>query len=363
MPQCSQSSVPTLKDIAAKLGLSIGTVERALHNKGGYSAKTQARVLEEAARCGYVANPAASALRRAPINIAVVLPEPVDEDRYFFQYVWQGIDRALQELSVYKVQTFRHYADTNSDEFIGELEKMLEQEDPLPNGLITFTSTLPELSTVLDKYATHKIPVFLLNASEPSFEKYRYTLGAHHGVGKLGADIFSAIHKNTTGKLLVLGGSRTNIRQSTRANDFCTFVNRFCPRLTLMETHSYDRIQSKEFIRQYAKAFDDFVGIYAVSARETLGMCESVHELGLSGKLTTVGMDVFPELLPYFEDDTLTASIYQYPAQQGYVAVKRLVSHITGAKEESSASSFTATVAFKSNAAAFTSNVFLMFAP
>ena len=72
-----ESATPKLKDIAQRLNLSVGTVQRALHNKGGYSRETQELVLREAARCGYVVNAAASALRRAPINLIVVFfPTP-----------------------------------------------------------------------------------------------------------------------------------------------------------------------------------------------------------------------------------------------------------------------------------------------
>jgi ABC-type sugar transport system substrate-binding protein len=74
----------------------------------------------------------------------------------------------------------------------------------------------------------------------------------------------------------------------------------------------------------------------------------------MSGKIITVGTDVFPELLPFFEDDTLTASIYQYPVQQGYMAVKAMVSDMTQTYFPYANLKFPATAVFKSNAEAFT---------
>lgn len=38
-------ATPTLKTIAENLGLSIGTVQRALHDKGGYSEETRQMIL------------------------------------------------------------------------------------------------------------------------------------------------------------------------------------------------------------------------------------------------------------------------------------------------------------------------------
>ena len=46
----------TIKDIAAKCGVSIGSVDRALHNRKGISPRTRDRILETARTLGYVPN-------------------------------------------------------------------------------------------------------------------------------------------------------------------------------------------------------------------------------------------------------------------------------------------------------------------
>ena len=90
--------VARLKDIAANLHISIGTVQKVLHNKGGYSDETKAKVLAEARRLNYSTNIAASSLKRSKIVIAAVLPKPEGENKFFFQYVWEGLDRACSEI-------------------------------------------------------------------------------------------------------------------------------------------------------------------------------------------------------------------------------------------------------------------------
>lgn len=351
---------PTLKDIAQNLNLSIGTVQRALHNKGGYSKETQELVLKEAKRCGYIVNPAASALRRPPINLAVVFPSPVEENRYFFQYVWKGIEKACQDLAIYNINILRHYADPSSETAAKELEAILADTESPVQGLITNASSDPRFLSALDKFAQNDIPTFLVNAVSKMDRRLCYSANANRGVGKLGADIFTAIHHTSSGKLLLLGGARENERQAARTNDFVRLLSKGCPELLILETHIYDnRPRLKSLIADYLQKFDDLVGIYAVSARETISMCEAVYEAGFSGKITTIGTDIFPELLPYFENDTLTASIYQYPAQQAYTAVKTIVSHIIQTDLVDSSLTFPSTAVFKSNAKEFCDLAFL----
>ena len=67
-----------IKDIARASGVSIGTVDRALHNKTGINAVTRTRVLSLAESMGYRPNLAARHLKSPKsFNIAVHLPREI----------------------------------------------------------------------------------------------------------------------------------------------------------------------------------------------------------------------------------------------------------------------------------------------
>lgn len=59
-------SLSGIKQLAKSLGISIGTVSRAMNNRYGVNPRTRARVLEEARRLGYVPNSAARRLKDHP---------------------------------------------------------------------------------------------------------------------------------------------------------------------------------------------------------------------------------------------------------------------------------------------------------
>jgi len=85
----------TIKILAEKLGLSKGTVSKALKDSHEISMVTKAKVLEAARELNYTPNHFASGLKsRKSRTIAVIVPEIVDS---FFSLSINGIDTATQK--------------------------------------------------------------------------------------------------------------------------------------------------------------------------------------------------------------------------------------------------------------------------
>jgi LacI family transcriptional regulator len=78
-----------VRDIARSLGISTGTVDRALHNRQGISPVTHKRVMQMAEKLGYRPNLAARFLSsRKQLAIGVCLPKEIAS---FFDSVRDGI--------------------------------------------------------------------------------------------------------------------------------------------------------------------------------------------------------------------------------------------------------------------------------
>jgi LacI family transcriptional regulator len=66
----------TLKDLAKELGLSVGTICKALNNSSEISEKTKTKVKKTALKKGYVTNFLGNALKNNPMKIiGVTLPQ------------------------------------------------------------------------------------------------------------------------------------------------------------------------------------------------------------------------------------------------------------------------------------------------
>src|SRR6185312_10082313 len=98
---------PGIKDIATALGVSIGTVDRALHERPGINPEARVRVLKMAQKLGYRPNVAARHLKlRRKLQISVNLPQEIAS---FFDALREGVEEAAAPFeSSIRIQ-FRSY--------------------------------------------------------------------------------------------------------------------------------------------------------------------------------------------------------------------------------------------------------------
>src|SRR6202012_4995467 len=86
----NEDKLPTIKEIAKRLNVSISTVSRALHNHPGIGLRTRTRVQELAQELDYQPNQAAISFKqRKTFTIGVVLPNLKEE---FFSEAINGIE-------------------------------------------------------------------------------------------------------------------------------------------------------------------------------------------------------------------------------------------------------------------------------
>jgi LacI family transcriptional regulator len=88
-----------IKDIAQLAGVSIGTVDRALHERGEVAEKTRKKILGIARELNYSPNLMAQALRsKKRYHLVSLLPVPDDENTFWDKHP-QGLTRAMDELN------------------------------------------------------------------------------------------------------------------------------------------------------------------------------------------------------------------------------------------------------------------------
>ena len=76
--------------IAEMANVSIGTVDRALHGRGGIKDATRQRILQIARQIGYTPNLAARALSvtKSSARIGVCMPREI---HFFYDQLWSGV--------------------------------------------------------------------------------------------------------------------------------------------------------------------------------------------------------------------------------------------------------------------------------
>ena len=83
----------TVKDIAARMGISLSTVNKALTGKSGISEKRRGEVIAVANEMGYVVNHVAQSLSRKPMKLGIIIPSLWQQ---YFASVEAGWRRSLK---------------------------------------------------------------------------------------------------------------------------------------------------------------------------------------------------------------------------------------------------------------------------
>ena len=81
----------TIRDVAQAAGVSISTVHQALNDKPGVSEVTREHIRRIADDLGYRPNKMASGLKRRTQRVAVLLPDEVGRNRFYYPPLWQGV--------------------------------------------------------------------------------------------------------------------------------------------------------------------------------------------------------------------------------------------------------------------------------
>ncbi len=123
-----------IKDIAELSGVSIGTVDRVLHERGEVAEKTRERILKISKDLEYSPNFIARALKtKKKLNIVSLLPYP-NEDNAFWNKHSLGMIRAMEELDPFPVTLSQvTFEMLDEDDF---QKKTLKVMDLYPDGVI-----------------------------------------------------------------------------------------------------------------------------------------------------------------------------------------------------------------------------------
>ena len=106
-----EEAVMTITERAKKAGVSIGTVDRVLHNRGKVSEKTRLAVEAVIEKYGYTPNPLARTLKKnKPFVIGVLMPPPGTGSGYW-QMIFKGMKEAESELSAFGIKLEFEYFD------------------------------------------------------------------------------------------------------------------------------------------------------------------------------------------------------------------------------------------------------------
>lgn len=341
-----------IKEIAKALGISIGTVDRALHARAGISPKTRAKVLNKAEELNYRPNVAARSLKlNRRLRIAVHLPHQITS---FFDPLREGINAAAAASSGVTVDLkFRTYP------FIGKGDIELLEADMGRefDGIILTPGDPAKFDPLIRRITALGTPVVCVASDAPRSGRLA-SVAVDSGIsGAIAAELFSRTVRKP-GTVATITGDLNTLDHAEKLKGFAATLATMAPHLSLrpaIETHDRpkDAARATEALLNHKTRPS---GIY-ISTANSLPVLRALEERNALEQIQVIATDLFPELISFLESGRVLATLYQRPTTQGRAAFDALIRYLLEGVVPESMTRFAPHIILRSNLPLFADRV------
>ena len=317
----------TIRKIAEMAGVSRGTVDRVLNNRGNVSPKVAKRVLLIAQTCGFKPNLIARGLavrKNDPKKIGVLVNS---EDNPFYIDVLKGIWDYADQISDYGIgvvlRTTKGY---NIQRQIELLDELLAEDI---NALVITPINDELIAQKLNSIFESGIAVVTLNTDILSVNRIAYVGCDYEKSGRTAAGVLGMVSKDGFDKVGIVTGSIKVLGHNLRISGFSRVLKTDYPGMSIVdviENNDVDMISHIK-VRELLEAHPEISALFFTAAG-TAGGLRAVEELGLAGKLHIICFDLTPSAREFLKKGVVSAVICQEPYQQGYLAMKYVFDYL-----------------------------------
>lgn len=312
--------------IAHMANVSIGTVDRALHGRGGINAKTREKILQIARQIGYTPNLAARTLSvaRAGARIGVCIPREI---HFFYDQLWSGVLDEAKQVSQLGIDFVHRPVHALGE---GDTQAFTELVDQGVNGIILTAGNPKELKPLIDDAESKGTRVVCVSTDAPESRRSTVVCVEPYLNGCLAGELMGKFVAPGS-KVAIVAGMLTAEDHRKKSDGFSDAFPRHCPGgkiAAVVEGHE-DEDESFQKTFDLLRRHPGLAGIY-VNTVNCLPVCRALGARNLSGRVKLITTDLFLEMSPYFKKGTIAASIYQHPHRQGQIAVRLMTDSLTG---------------------------------
>lgn len=316
-----------IKDIAKLAGVSVGTVDRVIHNRGRVSQEALKKVTSVMEQIDYKPNLIARTLgSNKNYRIAAIIPNP-QQDAYWSQSNL-GILQAQAEWTQYGINIDVHVFDLfNKDSFHTTAQEAIATK---PDGIIIAPIFYHEALPVFELLKTEQIPYVLFNTNIPEATPLSFIGQNLFQSGKVAAQLlhfgqenpgtFAVLHidEDIHDSLHLLEkerGFREYFSSNGKAKSEIVAFN-LNPKDTSFENQLADLINNQ-----------NLKGIFVSTSR---GSAIAASFLEKQGKkhIRLIGYDLLEDNLKYLKSGTIDFLIHQNPKRQAFLGISHLVNHL-----------------------------------
>lgn len=313
----------TIKDIARRAGVSLGSVHCALAGKTGVGDDTRKRILAIAKKSGYRPNAVAASLKRKTLTIAAAFPEPVGENRYYFSPIWKGVRDCLESVGDFNVSLVELPYRKGKGPKRVEMEALRDQGEL--DGILTtgFMDDFGQAS--IARFGRRGVPMILVGDDAPQSGRLCCVQTDYWIVGRIMAELLSR-QVAGDGTILLSAGHSAIPSHYQVASGFDEYLREkgLDNMVSKVHTESLGADAGRALARELRR-HKDLVACAGVNARGSVLLARALMETGLAGTMPAIGSDLFRENIAYLRTGVFTNLVHKNQYRQAYLAARLLV--------------------------------------
>ena len=337
----------TIKEIAELAGVSRGTVDRVLNNRGRVNKDTARKVKEIADALNYKPNKAGLILsaQKKTLKLGVIL---FGTNNPFFEDIIKGIKEKSKELESYNctikiklvpLGKLTPYKEVRSQKSIIKikvvplcLDEQIKAIDDFVNDGINGIALTPyndkKITLKINELHDIGIPVVTLNTDIEGSKRLAYVGSNYYNSGKTAAGLMNIITHGDV-NIGIVSGSKNVMCHSQRILGFKDCIENNYPHIKIIEIvyNDDDDIKSYELTSQLLKNKD--INALFFVAGGVYGGCRAVVSSKKKNNITSISFDSVPTTKSMIEKGLIKATICQQPELQGSKPLDILFSYLS----------------------------------
>jgi len=317
-----------IKDIAEMAGVSEGTVDRVLHNRGKVSTSAAMKVKRVLEKINYTPNLIARTLgSNKTFQLVAIIPNPKHDP--YWQQSFEGIQQAESELAQFGITLKMEYLFFDSHKKESFLEVTLKAFHTKPDGVLIaplfYYASMPFFKVLKES----QIPFVHINTYLEEADGLGFIGQDSFQSGKLAAELLSFGYiRDTSFAILHVDEDLTNsVHLVDKERGFKSYFDSWNNDNIIIKTFSMSSPERPEFKAQIEKVLTlpNLSGIF-VSTSKTYVIAKEIERKKMTIRL--VGYDLLEQNLDFLRKGYIHFLIHQNPRRQAKLGVRSLANYL-----------------------------------
>lgn len=314
-----------IKDIAQRAGVSVGTVDRILHDRPNVSKSAREKVEQALKEMDYHPNMYASALAYNK-SYTFYLLMPKHESEAYWEEVEQGARKAIEARRDFHIDVkILHYTRFDNNSFIDEYTECLNAN---ADGVIVVPAELEVTRSLTDQLHERSIPFVLLDSYMPDLKPLSFFGQDSFCSGYFAARMLMLIAAKETEILLVKqmkDGRVTSKQQANREVGFRHYMHDHFPSVEITELCLPFNGTRSEFDTELTQFFTSHPHVHHCISLNSRAYIVGEYLLRHNMRdVQIMGYDMVAKNAECLRQGSISFLIAQHGYQQGYSCVDAL---------------------------------------